>query len=154
MCFTCAIYTDLSFLIPNEILRVWLNYFKREYSNRLQKWFANCKLLICWQIPLNYGADTNLYLRLNTGMAPTCDWMIKIVKLISYIVTPCSWVLWTACLEAEQWNINVITLMSQIRNGYLNNEEKAEFILFSEVVQRYSGDEKVIRWQALLTELI
>ena len=25
MCFTCATYTDLSFLIANEILRVWLN---------------------------------------------------------------------------------------------------------------------------------
>ena len=39
-------------------------------------------------------------------------------------------------------------------NGYLHNEEKVESILFSEVVQRYSGDEKVIRWQAPLTKLI
>ena len=30
--------------------------------------------------------------------------------------------------------------MSQTRNGYLHNEEKAESILFSEVVQRYSAD--------------
>ena len=60
----------------------------------------------------------------------------------------------TACLEAEQWNINVKTPMSQTRNGYLHNEEKAESSLFSEVVQRYSGDEKVIRWQAPLTKLI
>ena len=44
--------------------------------------------------------------------------------------------------------------MNQTRNGYLDNEEKAESILFSEVVQRYSGDEKVIRWQAPLTKLI
>ena len=44
--------------------------------------------------------------------------------------------------------------MNQTRNGYLHNEEKAESILFSEVVQRYSGDEKVIRWQAPLTKLI
>ena len=42
--------------------------------------------------------------------------------------------------------------MSQTRNGYLHNEEKAESILFSEVVQRYSGDEKVIRCQAPLTK--
>ena len=28
--------------------------------------------------------------------------------------------------------------------AYLHNEEKAESILFSEVVQRYSDDEKVI----------
>ena len=37
--------------------------------------------------------------------------------------------------------------MCQTRNGYLHNKEKAESILFSGVVQRYSGDEKVIRWQ-------
>ena len=48
--------------------------------------------------------------------------------------------------------INVKTPMSQTRNGYLHNEEKAESILFSEVVQRYSGDEKVIRCQAPLTK--
>ena len=30
----------------------------------------------------------------------------------------------TACLEAEQWNINVKTPMSQTRNGYLHNKEK------------------------------
>ena len=60
----------------------------------------------------------------------------------------------TACLEAEQWNINVKTPMSQIRNGYLHNEEKVESSLFSDVIQRYFGDEKVIRWQAPLTKLI
>ena len=49
MCFTCAVYTDLSFLITNEIPGVWLNYFKREYPSRVQKWSANCKLLMCWQ---------------------------------------------------------------------------------------------------------
>ena len=54
----------------------------------------------------------------------------------------------------EQWNINVKTPMSQTRNDYLHNEEKAASSLFSEVVQRYSGDEKVIRWQAPLTKLI
>ena len=73
------------------------------------------------------------------------SWMIKIAKLISYILTPCSWVLLTACLEAEQCNINVKTPMCQTRNSYLHNEEKAESILLSEVVQRYSGDEKSIR---------
>ena len=59
----------------------------------------------------------------------------------------------TACLQAEQWNINVKTPMCQTRNGYLHNEEKAESILFSEVVQRYSSDEKVIRCQAPLTKV-
>ena len=42
----------------------------------------------------------------------------------------------------------------ETRNGYLQNEEKAESILFSEVVQWYSGDEKVIRWQVPLKKLI
>ena len=46
------------------------------------------------------------------------------------------------------------TPMCQTRNGYFHNEEKAESIFFSEVVQRYSGDEKVIRCQVLLTKLI
>ena len=66
----------------------------------------------------------------------------KIVKVNKLWLN--SWVLLTACLEAEQRNINVKTPMSQTRNGYSQNEEKAESILFSEVVQRYSGDEKVI----------
>ena len=69
--------------------------------------------------------------RLNTGMAPTCDWMIKIVKFISYILTPCTWVLLTACTEAEQWNIDAKTPTCQTRNGYLHNEDKAESIFFS-----------------------
>ena len=34
----------------------------------------------------------------------------------------------------EQWNINVKTPMSQTRNDYLHNEEKAASSLFSEVV--------------------
>ena len=45
-------------------------------------------------------------------------------KLISYILTPCSWILITACLEAEQWSIKVKTPMCHTRNGYLPNEEK------------------------------
>ena len=31
--------------------------------------------------PFQYGGLDGLYKRLNTGMAPTCDWMIKIVKV-------------------------------------------------------------------------
>ena len=44
--------------------------------------------------------------------------------------------------------------MCQTRNGYLHNEGKAESILLSEVVQRYAGDKKVIRFQAPLTKHI
>ena len=73
---------------------------------------------------------------------------------MTYILTPCTWVWLIACIEAEQWNINVKTPMCQTRNGYLHNEAKAESTLFSEVVQRYSGDEKVICWLAPLTKFI
>ena len=37
-----------------------------------------------------------------TGMAPICDWMIKIVKVNK-------WLLLTACLEAERWDSDVKT---------------------------------------------
>ena len=40
----------------------------------------------------------------------------------------------------------------QIRNGYLHNKKKAESFLFSEVVQRYSSDGKVICWQNSLSQ--
>ena len=76
--------------------------------------------------------------------------MIKIVEVNKLDLNS----LLMGIVEAERWNINVKTPMNQTRNGYLHNEEKAESILFSEVVQRYSGDEKVIRWQAPLTKLI
>ena len=47
MCFTCATYTDLSFFkITARILRVRL---KKKYPSRLQKWFMNCTLIMCWQ---------------------------------------------------------------------------------------------------------
>ena len=39
-----------------------------------------------------YGLAT-----INTGMAPTCDWMIKIVKVNKLYLNSL-----TACLEAEQ----------------------------------------------------
>ena len=82
------------------------------------------------------GGQTTHHKRLNTGMVPTCDWMIKIVKVNK---------LYLNSLLVSIVNIDVKRPMCQTRNGYLHNEEKAESILFSEVVQRYSGDEKVIR---------
>ena len=79
-------------------------------------------------------------------MAPTCDWMIKIVKanklyLNSLLVS----IINRVSRGGTMRNINVKTLMYQTRNGNLHNEEKTKSILFSEVVQRYSDDEKVIR---------
>ena len=46
MCFTSATYTDLSFLIIDEMPRVWLHWLKRKYPSRLQKWFTNCIYII------------------------------------------------------------------------------------------------------------
>ena len=41
--------------------------------------------------------------RLNTGEAPTCNWMIKIVKVNSYILPLARGYCITLCLPAEQW---------------------------------------------------
>ena len=91
-------------------------------------------------------------------MAPymTCNGMIKIAKLISYIFALCSWVWLTACLEAEQWNINASenTDVSVKQEMVTYVAKGRQPFLFSEVVQRYSGDKKVIGWQALLTKLV
>ena len=87
-------------------------------------------------------------------MAPTCDWMIKIVKvkklhLNSLLVNIVNRVSRSGIMKYQCKNTD-----ESNKNGYLHNEEKAESILFSEVVQRYSGDEKVIRCQVPLTKLI
>ena len=37
--------------------------------------------LTCARLHFQYGAGNCKNQRLNTGMAPTCDWMIKIVKV-------------------------------------------------------------------------
>ena len=81
-------------------------------------------------------------------MAPTCDWMIKIVKvnkldlnsLLKGIVNRVSrsGTMKYQCENTDESN------KKWLLNG-THNEEKAESSLFSEVVQRYSGDEKVIR---------
>ena len=75
-------------------------------------------------------------------MAPTYNWMIKIVKvnklyLNSLLVSIVNGV------SRSGTSMRVKTPMCQTRNGYLRNEGRQPF-LFSEVVQRYSGDEKVI----------
>ena len=91
------------------------------------------------------GIPVRLNKRLNTGMAPTCDWMIKIVKVnklyfnsllvsIVYRVSQsgtmkyqCEWK--HRCIKQE-----MVTYVAKGRQPFL----------FSEVVQRYSGDEEVI----------
>ena len=73
----------------------------------------------------------------NNEMAPTCDWMIKIVKVNKLYLNSLLVSIVNRVSRSERiWNINVKTLMSQTRNGYLHNEEKVESILLSEVVQR------------------
>ena len=86
--------------------------------------------------------------RLNTGMAPTCDWMIKIVKvnnlyLNSLLVSMVNRVSRSGTMKYQCENTDESN-KKWLLNG-IHNEEKAESSLFSEVVQRYSGDEKVIR---------
>ena len=59
MCFMWAIYTDLSFLIVNEIPRVWLNLKENiQAGYRNDSGIVNCTCVD--KTSLNYGADTNL----------------------------------------------------------------------------------------------
>ena len=93
--------------------------------------------------------------RLNTGMAPTCDWMIKIVKvnklyLNSLLVSIVNRVSQSGTMKYQcEWKHRcvkqeIVTYVAKGRQPFL----------FSEVVLQYSGDEKVICWLALLTKLI
>ena len=83
--------------------------------------------------------------RLNTRMAPTCDWMIKIVKVDK--------------LYLNSLLVSIVNRVSQSGTMTYQCESKYRCVkqemvtyvakgrqpfLFSEVVQRYSGDEKVI----------
>ena len=78
-------------------------------------------------------------------MAPTCDWMIKIVKVNKLYLNSLLVSIVNRVSQSGTMKYNGKTPMTQTRNGYLHNEEKAESVLFSKVFQRYSGDEKVIR---------
>ena len=88
-------------------------------------------------------------------MAPTCNWMIKIVKvnklyLNSLLVSIVSRVSRSGTMKYQCGNARI----RQTRNGYLHNEGKVESILLSEVVQRYAGDKKVIQTKKRLTSQI
>ena len=90
--------------------------------------------------------------RLITGMAPTCDWMIKIVKVNK--------------LYLNSLLVSIVNRVSQSRTmkyqcEWKHRQEMVTYIakgrqpfLFSEVVQRYSSDEKVICWLAPLTKFV
>ena len=77
-------------------------------------------------------------------MVPTCDWMIKIVKvnnlyLNSLHVSMVNRVSRSGTMKYQRENTDESN-KKWLLNG-IHNEEKAES---SEVVQRYSGDGKVI----------
>ena len=42
-----------------------------KYPSRLQKWFANCKLIMCDQNSRDYGTDTNLSGKISAQPHPT-----------------------------------------------------------------------------------
>ena len=85
--------------------------------------------------------------RLNTGMAPTCDWMIKIVKvnklyLNSLLVSIVNRVSQSGTMKYQcEWKHRCVKqeMVTYVAKG-------RQPFLFSEVVQRHSGDEKVICW--------
>ena len=60
-------------------------------------------------------------------------------SLLVSIVYPC------VSKQNNEISMRVKTPTCQTRNGYLNNEKRAESFSLSEVVQRFSGDGKVIR---------
>ena len=91
------------------------------------------------------GFEVRRHKRLNTGMAPTCNWMIKIVKVNR--------------LYLNSLSVSIVNRVSQsgtikYQCEWKHRSVKKEMItyvakgrqpfLFSEVVQRYSSDEKVI----------
>ena len=85
--------------------------------------------------------------RLITGMAPTCDWMIKIVKvnklyLNSLLVSIVNRVSQSRTMKYQcEWKHRCV------KQEMITNVAKGrQPFLFSEVVQRHSGDEKVICW--------
>ena len=85
--------------------------------------------------------------RLNTRMAPTCDWMIKIVKvnklyLNSLLVSIVNRVSQSGTMKYQcEWKHRCVKqeMVTYVAKG-------RQPFLFSEVVQRHSGDEKVICW--------
>ena len=96
---------------------------------------------------LRHGVDCFLHKRLNTGMAPTCDWMIKIVKvnklcLNSLLVSIVNRVSQSGTMKYQcEWKHRCVKqeMVTYVAKG-------RQPFLFSEVVQRHSGDEKVICW--------
>ena len=87
-------------------------------------------------------------------MAPICDWMIKIIKvnklyLNSLLVSIVNRVSRSGTMKYQcEWKHRCVKqeMVTYVAKG-------RQPFLFSEVVQRYSGDEKVIRCQAPLTKL-
>ena len=77
-------------------------------------------------------------------MAPTCDWMIRIVKVNNLYLNSLHVSMVNRVSRSGTMKYQCENADESNKKGYSHNEEKAESSLFSEVVQRYSGDEKVI----------
>ena len=77
------------------------------------------------------GGENRFQWRLNTGMAPTCHWRIKIVKinklylntLLLSIVLPC------VSRRNNEISMRVKALTCQTRNGYLHSEGNVAFLV-------------------------
>ena len=82
--------------------------------------------------------------------------MIKIVKVNKLYRNSSLMSIFYPCVSKRNDEISMRgkTPTCQTRNGYIYLAGERQPFLFSEVVQRYSGDEKVICWLAPLTKLI
>ena len=95
--------------------------------------------------------------RLNTGEAPTCNWMIKIVKVNSYILTSCSWILYNlmppsrTMNQQREWKHRCV---EQEMGTNITKRRQSLSFSFSGVVQRYSGDDLSICLPTALTKLV
>ena len=95
----------------------------------------------------SHGGIIRVFKRQNTEMASTCDWMIKIVKvnklyLNSLLVSIVNRVSQSGTMKYQcEWKHRCIKqeMVTYVAKG-------RQLFLFSEVVQRYSGDEKVMCW--------
>ena len=101
------------------------------------------------------GCKLLVKLATNTGMAPTFNRMIKIVKvnklyLSSLLVSIVNRVSRSGTIKYQcEWKHRCVKqeMVTYVAKGW-------QPFLFSEVVQLYPNDEKVICWLALLTKLI
>ena len=112
----CDLLTSKIWQVEGTVLvsvRIFVNKIN---TYRLKRWYyePRAKLL-------------DLFTVLATGMAPTCNWMIKIVKVNKlYLNSLLVSIVW-ACVSKrnDEISMRVKIPMCETGNGYLHNEEKA-----------------------------